>query len=572
MTFSAAAIQFEPTLFAKDANIAALADLVDKAASDGAELITTPEMATTGYCFHDPEEAATVVEEIPGPTTDTFVEIAARRDCYIVLGMPEVDPKTGLFYNSAVLVGPEGIVGTHRKTHPYIAEPKWAAPGNLGHQVFETRLGRIAMLICMDLHFVETARVVALQGADVICHISNWLAERTPAPYWISRAFENNCYVIESNRWGLERTVQFSGGTCIIEPDGTVTGRIDVGNGIVAGEIDTRRTREVGPTRRPDLYRELQTNTYAWNPLDFFTLYGHSPLPAGRTSAVSVVQCTPSTSIESNLAEIEAWVQQVAGTTELVVFPELSITGPVSADRLPSDVAEALDGPSLTRIADLAVRHGVSIVVGIAERALDTDRVYNSAVLIEQDGKCTSYRQIHLSAEHAPLFDAGDTWTVVDLPLGRVGLLVGHDALLPESGRVLALRGCDLVVCPSALAGTFVGSHPGTEIPLAAEVLTGPDETHWHHMRVRAGENNVYFAFANAVDPGRGIAGHSGVFGPDTFAFPRTEAIVDGPEPGHATSVVDTTNLGGPYPTNVVRRKDLVLMRQPHHYGILSTA
>ncbi len=52
----------------------------------------------------------------------------------------------------------------------------------------------------MDIHFVETARLVALQGADVICHISNWLAERTPAPYWISRAFENGCYLIESNR------------------------------------------------------------------------------------------------------------------------------------------------------------------------------------------------------------------------------------------------------------------------------------------------------------------------------------------------------------------------------------
>ncbi|OZF37439.1 nitrilase-related carbon-nitrogen hydrolase [Rhodococcus sp. 14-2483-1-2] len=572
MTFTAAAIQFEPTLFAKDANVAALAELVDKAASDGAELITTPEMATTGYCFHDPGEASTVVEQIPGPTTDTFVEIAARRDCYIVLGMPEVDPTSGLFYNSAVLIGPQGIIGTHRKTHPYIAEPKWAAPGNLGHQVFETRLGRIAMLICMDLHFVETARVVALQGADVICHISNWLAERTPAPYWISRAFENNCYVIESNRWGLERTVQFSGGTCIIEPDGTVTGRIDVGNGIVAAEIDIRRTRECGPARRPELYRELQTNTYTWNPLDFFTLYGHSPLPAGETSAVTVVQSTPGTSVQSNLADIEAWIQQVSGTTDLVVFPELSITGPVSAARPPRDVAETADGPSLARIADLAVRHGMSIVVGIAERDTDTERVYNSAVLLGTDGARTTYRQIHLSAEHAPLFDGGDTWAVVDLPLGRVGLLVGNDALLPESGRVLALRGCDLIVCPSALAGTFVGSHPGTEIPLAAEVLTGPDATHWHHMRVRAGENNVYFAFANAVDLDRGITGHSGVFGPDTFAFPRTEAIVDASEPGHATSVIDTTNLDGPYPTNVVRRKDLVLMRQPHHYGILSTA
>lgn len=572
MTFTAAAVQFEPTLFAKESNVAALTDLVEKAASDGARLITTPEMATTGYCFHDTEEAATVVEQIPGPTTETFAEIASRRNCYIVVGMPEVDATSGLFYNSAVLIGPEGIVGTHRKTHPYIAEPKWAAPGDLGHQVFETPLGRIALLICMDLHFLETARVVALQGADVICHISNWLAERTPAPYWISRAFENNCYVIESNRWGLERTVQFSGGTCIIEPDGNVAGRLDVGDGIVLGDIDIRRTREAGPVRRPNLYRELQTNTYAWNPLDFFTLYGHSPLPAGRTSSVSVVQCTPGTSIDGNLDDIEQWAAGLAGASDLIVFPELSVTGPVSADRPPREVGESIDGTSLARVVDIAARHGVSMVVGVAERDIGSDRVYNSAVLVQPNGTCTAYRQIHLSVEHTSLFDAGDRWTVVDLPVGRVGMLVGHDALLPEAGRILALRGCDLIVCPAALAGTFVGSHPGTDIPHAAEIPTGADPMHWHHMRVRAGENNVYFAFANTIDTDRGIAGHSGVFGPDTFAFPRTEALVDSDAPGHATCVVDTTSLGGAYPTNVVRRKDLVLMRQPHQYGILSTA
>ncbi|NGO91448.1 MAG: amidohydrolase, partial [Halomonas sp.] len=121
-----------------------------------------------------------------------------------------------------VLVGPEGYLGKHRKSHPYIAEPKWAASGDTGHQVFETSLGRIALLICMDIHFLETARLVALQGAEVICHLSNWLAERAPAPYWISRAKENGCYLIESNRWGMERGVQFSGGSCVIDPDGYI--------------------------------------------------------------------------------------------------------------------------------------------------------------------------------------------------------------------------------------------------------------------------------------------------------------------------------------------------------------
>ena len=181
--YTAAAVQFEPTLGAKAANIDGLLALVEEAAGKGAKLIVTPEMGTTGYCWFDRAEVKPQVEPIPGPTTDRFAAVARRLGVHIVIGMPEVDPASDLYYNSAVLIGPDGVVGTHRKTHPYISEPKWAASGDLGHQVFDTPLGRIALLICMDIHFVETARLTALGGADVICHISNWLAERTPAPY-----------------------------------------------------------------------------------------------------------------------------------------------------------------------------------------------------------------------------------------------------------------------------------------------------------------------------------------------------------------------------------------------------
>jgi predicted amidohydrolase len=83
--------------------------------------------------------------------------------------------------------------------------------------------------------------LLALDGVDVICHISNWLAERTPAPYWISRAMENG-YLL-SNRWGLERGVQFSG-SCIIEPDGNIAAVVDNGNGIAYAEIDINCSRQ----------------------------------------------------------------------------------------------------------------------------------------------------------------------------------------------------------------------------------------------------------------------------------------------------------------------------------------
>jgi predicted amidohydrolase len=562
-----ATVQFEPTMFEKERNIARLIELCEAAASAGARLIVTPEMGTTGYCWFDRSEVAPFVETVPGPTTDRFVALASKHDCYIVVGLPEVDDD-GIYFNSAVLVGPDGVIGRHRKTHPYISEPKWSAPGDLGHQVFDTPIGRIALLICMDIHFIETARLAALRGADIICHISNWLAERTPAPYWISRAFENGCYVIESNRWGLERTVQFSGGSCVIAPDGSVTAVLDSGDGFVLADVDldAARARRVGgeavfAQRRPELYAELMTNTFSWNPRDFFNLYGHQPWPEGRQSRLSVAQFKPSDDVAANLEKIatlarEAKARDGAG---LVVFPELAVTG--LSD--PAASAQPIPGPAINRLRALAAELDLHVVCGLAERSGDI--IYNSACLIAPDGTVTVYRKIHLTAAEQGWATAGEEWTVVDTPMGRIGLLIGHDASFPEAGRVLALRGCDIIACPAATKARFSTPHSGTKVGQPSPIPTGADPHHWHHFRVRAGENNVFFAFANLLDPANDYPGLSGVFGPDTFEFPRREAIAADVE-GIATATVDTTNLDTHYPTNVVRRKDLVAMRLPHGY------
>ena len=560
-----AAVQFEPRMFEKEHNIVRLLDMAVEAAEAGARLIVTPEMGTTGYCWFDRAEVAPYVETIPGPTTERFGKVAKAYDCYIVVGMPEVDAASGLYYNAAVLIGPEGVIGTHRKTHPYISEPKWSAPGDLGHQVFDTPIGRIALLVCMDIHFMETARLAALGGADVICHISNWLAERTPAPYWISRAVENGCYLIESNRWGLERTVQFSGGSCVIEPDGSIAAVIDSGDGIAYALMDLQRARArrvfdepVFEQRRPDLYMELPTTTFAWNPLDFFGLYGHRPLPPGRLSRVAVAQFTPGPDAEANLTRIEELVIEARKDgADLVVFPERAVTG------FESPAAQSVPGPATDRLVALAAKHGIYIVAGLAEQ--DGDTLYNSAVLLGPEGLIGTHRKIHLDAGDGNWASAGDAWSVFDTRLGRIGVLVGHDAVFPESGRVLALRGCDLIACPAAIRGRFTTAHSGTKVAQNYPIPTGADPHHWHHFRARAGENNVFLAFANILDPARGYEGKSGVFGPDTFEFPRREAIVAAGE-GIASIEIDTTNLDSRYPTNVVRRKDLMVMRLPLQY------
>src|SRR5437868_3956829 len=168
--------------------------------------------------------------------------------------------------------------------------------------VWETPLGRLGGLICMDAEYFETARILALHHADVLLFPTNWLDEKSPSSWWMARAFENGVYFIAANRYGLERGVQLSGGRCILNPDGSIQAYRDNGEGIVYGEIDLARSRhkqwgsgdEVWGNRiadrRPAEYVTLVNNTYLWEPLRYHSLYELGELPAGQLSCVGIIQ------------------------------------------------------------------------------------------------------------------------------------------------------------------------------------------------------------------------------------------------------------------------------------------
>src|SRR5437764_12776748 len=220
--YRVAAIQYESTLGEKEKNVTDLLRLVEEAAQHEARLIVVPEMATTGYSWESRAEIAPHVEPIPSPTTDHFQQLPASYGCLIAISLAEVDPATNVYYNSMALIGPGGVIGTYRKIHSYISEPRWARDGDLGMPVWETPLGRLTGLICMDVDYCEAARIPALHHADVLLLPTNWLDEKCPSRTWIARAFENGIYLIAADRYGLERGIPFSGGSCITHPYGPV--------------------------------------------------------------------------------------------------------------------------------------------------------------------------------------------------------------------------------------------------------------------------------------------------------------------------------------------------------------
>ena len=567
--YRVAAIQFEPTLFGKSANLEALLRLTGEAAAGGAKLIVTPEMATTAYCWATRDEIASDVEPVPGPTTQHFAEIAADHDCWMVVGLAEVDPETDIYYNSAVLIGPEGPVGLYRKTHAYISEPKWAKDGDLGLPVFETPIGRIAMTICMDACYPETARVPALAGADVICFPTNWLSEKSPSPSWMARAAENGVYLIAANRYGLERGVQFSGGSAVIDPDGSLQSVLDSGDGIVWGWIDPARARDKRPftgrcedlivDRRPDAYGTMTLNTYLWDPGEFHGLYDIRPLPEARRSRVAVVQFSPNRGdVAGNLDRI-AREMAVLPETDLIVFPELVVTGAVADRETAERLAESVPGASTERLREIASSADAYLVAGLIEWDAHFRRLYNSAVLVGPDGVCGTYRKLHLAAEDRDWATPGDFGLpTFDIPPGRIGMLVGYDALFPEAARSLALDGADIIACLSLLSWPPVLAYGETAVPMPPFVEAGPTEAHFHLWRERERENNAHVLFANGAAP---WMGWSGCFGAVLESEPRAESLVRGDREGSATLEVETRGVS--------RAKDLVRMRVPIWYDAM---
>jgi predicted amidohydrolase len=340
----------------------------------------------------------------------------------------------------------------------------------------------------------------------------------------------------------------------VIGPDGIVQNVLASGEGIVYGEIETpaphRNALLAG--RRPDLYGSLNRNAYLWHPEKFHGRYGNAPLPEGKSSIIAAGQFAPVPGdVEGNLAAITDLAHQAA-SAELLVVPELALTGVPSAPGDVPSLAAWCAGEGIAGLTAIAGNSGLAIVAGLIERDED-GRFFNAAVIVDGSGVLATARKAHLREVDRRWAAPGDrAFTIVDLPFGRLGVLIGHDLTYPESARVLAIEGSDVLAVPAMLEWPVpTGGKPGAETFVLG--------------RQQARENKLYLALANGAE----IAGTSGVFGPDPEDHPEDESLIAGTAPAVVTHAIDTSSPDPRFPTNPIRRKDTIRMRQPFWYDRL---
>ena len=268
--FTVATVQMTPVHLDKKANVGKMIAFVKEAASKGAKLIVFPELIVTGYPAPiTPQDYAGFyqnAEPIPGPTTVQMQKLAQEYGVYVIFGMAErADSKLEpVLYNVSAIVGPDGFIANYRKTHLPLGERNYFHYGN-EMKVFETKVGRIGLLVCYDFWFPEAGRLAALKGAQIIVDVANWPVFDT-APWFAlgpGVAASNKVWFVGVNRVGGEEYWPGFGGSLVVAPSGKVVLKADNKEGISYATIDldeltmARAFPPIYNDRRIDLYEPL---------------------------------------------------------------------------------------------------------------------------------------------------------------------------------------------------------------------------------------------------------------------------------------------------------------------------
>ncbi|MBE7195432.1 MAG: carbon-nitrogen hydrolase family protein, partial [Gordonia polyisoprenivorans] len=273
-------------------NYRVIADHVERARAAGVDFLVFPEAAIGGYLSslgNHGDTVATTSRSLPpaisldGPEIKRVQAIAG--DMLIAIGFCELAEDGVTRYNAAAVLDGERIYGSYRKVHQPLGENMSYSAGT-GYGVFDTPVGRVGLQICYDKAFPEAARIMALQGAEIIASLSAWPAARTATAenlqedrwtyrfnlFDTARALDNQVFWIAANQSGTFGSLRYVGNAKIVDPGGNVLDSTLLGSGMAVAEVDIDATFTAMRAgmfhlrdRRPDAYGLItDTEAAAW--------------------------------------------------------------------------------------------------------------------------------------------------------------------------------------------------------------------------------------------------------------------------------------------------------------------
>ncbi len=400
-------------------NQTALYELNQRAARLGAKIIVNTEMGLSGYSFDSRAEIAPLARALDDEAVQTFAGLAREHEAYLALGLAEREPDNGVYYNSALLFGPDGELKARRRK--VTAECKWACPGEARQDdVAQTPWGKVGLLICSETYFSLIPRALALKGADLLLVPANWPPSGIdPRQVWRGRALENGIYLAACNRGGKDKRMDMAEArSSLFDPQGQdLLAAQPAEPGIFLAEIPLRQGRFMSPQIRESRLADRKPGLYH---------YIYSRL--------------------NRIADLKGFMELPGPDLLEVVVAGSPSGGPPSLDNLLAGLDKLPTGGG-ERLAVLpALEHSPGL--GQKLSAYADEKKLHLALSLEGEGSPGQMSLFSPGAEprHWNLPANGvDEPPMIDLGPARMGLAPARDLLHPELALAMAKRGCDLV-------------------------------------------------------------------------------------------------------------------------------
>jgi predicted amidohydrolase len=420
---------------------------IEEAGALRPDLVVLPEVTYPAYFLGSPDRYPNAEDPSPQEALAALSQAAVDQRFHIAAGLALEAPGGGLT-NSAVLIAPDGeLLGRYDKCLLWDFDRHWFVPG-ARYPVFETELGRLGLLICADGRLPEIARSLAVGGAQILVDLTAWVSwGRRPAEltnpqreYMMAvRALENGVWVVAASKLGLEAdSIVYCGRSCVIDPQGRVVATASADREeILTYELDLEGDAQPPVERRPELYAELTTLTAE---LPVVPLLDKPLAPrAGsqRLAAVSLGDCASEGDLLGRLARFVRTLRRQ--DTDVIVFSEPSVSG-----RLALATQGLRDA-----LASLSREEGGLLAVTLRE---ETEQGAYKTGYLWMDGRTLlGHRQTHLSPteRESGLLPGDVACPVAETAMGRVGLMLGAEGLVPEVARCLMLKGADILLWPA---------------------------------------------------------------------------------------------------------------------------
>jgi 5-aminopentanamidase len=244
-TTKIAAAQIGAELDQVDRNVKRVISTMRQAAAQRVQFIVFPETILNGYLFQDADSVRKSALPLDAPEIAKIAGVCRETGIVAVVGL--IEAADGGPYNTAALIGSNGLIGSYRKQHlPFLGVDRFVSQGSSeAPAVFQTPIGRVGLAICYDIRFPESARCLALAKADIIAQPSAWPdTVDIIADHMVRvRAAENHVFFVAVSRGDVEAGVQFRGNSQIIDPRGNVLSWAEKGDQLLTAEVDLSFSR-----------------------------------------------------------------------------------------------------------------------------------------------------------------------------------------------------------------------------------------------------------------------------------------------------------------------------------------